>query len=109
MRRHPVIATELLEPITYLQPALDIPHSHHEKWDGSGYPDGLLHDEIPIAARVFALADVYDALTSDRPYRPAWSKTEAVEYIRAQEGGHFDPRITPAFLQMVMEGKDAAA
>jgi len=108
MRRHPVIATELLEPIAYLQPALDIPHSHHEKWDGSGYPDGLTQDAIPIAARVFALADVYDALTSDRPYRAAWTKTEAVDYIRAQEGSHFDPRITPAFLQMVTEQKDTS-
>jgi putative nucleotidyltransferase with HDIG domain len=78
MRRHPSIAVELLSPVSYLEPALDIPHWHHEKWDGSGYPDGLRQEDIPFAARLFAVADVYDALTSNRPYRSAWSKWDAV-------------------------------
>jgi HD-GYP domain-containing protein (c-di-GMP phosphodiesterase class II) len=101
MRRHPDIAVELLSPVTYLEPALEIPHWHHEKWDGSGYPDGLQQEDIPFSARLFALADVYDALTSNRPYRSAWSKWEAVEYIEAQAGTHFDPRIVPEFLDLI--------
>ena len=101
MRRHPDIAVELLSPVTYLEPALEIPHWHHEKWDGSGYPDGLRQEDIPFAARLFALADVYDALTSNRPYRSAWSKWDAVEYIEDQSGTHFDPRILPEFLDLI--------
>jgi HD-GYP domain-containing protein (c-di-GMP phosphodiesterase class II) len=101
MRRHPDIAVELLSPVTYLEPALEIPHWHHEKWDGSGYPDGLRQEDIPFAARLFALADVYDALTSNRPYRSAWSKWTAVEYIEDQAGTHFDPRILPEFLDLI--------
>jgi putative nucleotidyltransferase with HDIG domain len=101
MRRHPLIAVELLSPISYLAPALHIPRSHHEKWDGTGYPDGLAGEQIPLAARIFTLADVYDALMSDRPYRKAWSKAETLEYIRAQAGIHFDPQTVPAFLEMV--------
>jgi GAF domain-containing protein len=101
MRRHPDIAVELLSPVTYLEPALEIPHWHHEKWDGSGYPDGLRQEDIPFAARLFALADVYDALTSNRPYRSAWSKWDAVEYIEDQAGTHFDPRILPEFLDLI--------
>lgn len=101
MRRHPDIAVELLSPVTYLEPALEIPHWHHEKWDGSGYPDGLRHEDIPFAARMFALADVYDALISKRPYRSAWSKWDAVQYIEEQSGTHFDPRIVPEFLDLI--------
>jgi putative nucleotidyltransferase with HDIG domain len=101
MRKHPDIAVELLSPVTYLEPALDIPHWHHEKWDGSGYPDGLRQEDIPFAARLFAVADVYDALTSNRPYRSAWSKWEAIEYIEGQTGSHFDPRIVPEFLDLI--------
>jgi HD-GYP domain-containing protein (c-di-GMP phosphodiesterase class II) len=104
MRRHPSIAIEMLKPIAYLEPALPIPASHHEKWDGSGYPDGRRGEDIPIEARVFAFADVYDALTSDRPYRGAWSKAEAIDYIRAQDGIQFDPHITPAFMELVGNG-----
>lgn len=74
MRQHPVYAWELPSPIEYLRSALDIPYCHHEKWDGTGYPRGLNGDAIPLAARIFAVTDVYDALTSDRVYRPAWSK-----------------------------------
>ncbi|MDP2776518.1 MAG: HD domain-containing phosphohydrolase, partial [Anaerolineales bacterium] len=101
MRRHPMIAVELLTSINYLAPALDIPRSHHEKWNGLGYPDGLSGESIPLAARLFAIVDVYDALTSDRPYRPAWSQAEALDYILEQSGAHFDPSIVPVFIGMV--------
>jgi HD-GYP domain-containing protein (c-di-GMP phosphodiesterase class II) len=101
MRSHPVLAVELLEPISYLAPAMDIPRSHHEKWDGTGYPDRLAGEAIPLSARIFAFADVYDALTSDRPYRLAWSKTETLEYIQNNSGIHFDPNIVPEFFNMV--------
>jgi HD-GYP domain-containing protein (c-di-GMP phosphodiesterase class II) len=100
MRRHPVIAVEILNPASHLAPALPIPRSHHEKWDGSGYPDGLAGEQIPLSARIFAFADVYDALTSDRPYRSAWSQTEALDYIQKQAGTHFDPSIAPVFIAM---------
>ena len=101
MRRHPGIAVDLLSPVSYLAPALDIPHWHHEKWDGTGYPDRLGGEDIPFSARMFALVDVYDALTSDRPYRGAWSKEDTMQYIDAQSGRHFDPRLVPEFLDMV--------
>ena len=101
MRKHPTIAVELLSPVNYLEPALEIPHWHHEKWDGSGYPDGLRQEDIPFAARLFALADVYDALISKRPYRSAWPRWDAVQYIESQAGKHFDPRIVPEFLDLI--------
>lgn len=99
MRQHPVKAREMLDRITFLQPALAIPYSHHEKYDGTGYPQGLSTENIPLAARIFAVIDVWDALRSDRPYRPAWSKEQAVEYIQEQSGKHFDPQVTSVFLQ----------
>jgi putative nucleotidyltransferase with HDIG domain len=101
MRRHPMIAVELLSPVNYLEPALEIPHWHHEKWNGTGYPDGLRQEDIPFSARLFALADVYDALISKRPYRSPWSKWDAVQYIESQAGIHFDPRIVPEFLDLI--------
>ena len=101
MRRHPQLAYELLAPIRYLQPALDIPYHHHERWDGAGYPHQLKGAEIPLAARIFAIVDVWDALTSDRPYRPAWSRARTLAYIREQAGSHFDPAVTEAFLAEV--------
>jgi putative nucleotidyltransferase with HDIG domain len=101
MRQHPDIAVQLLSPVTYLTPALDIPHWHHEKWDGTGYPDQLEGERIPFFARLFAFADVYDALTSNRPYRPAWRKKDAIQYINEQSGRHFDPKITPTFMELV--------
>jgi putative nucleotidyltransferase with HDIG domain len=104
MRRHPDIAVELLSPVTYLTPALDIPHWHHEKWDGTGYPDGLEKERIPFSARLFAYADVYDALTSDRPYRQAWHKQDAIQYIESQSGQHFDPHMMPVFIGLVQTG-----
>ncbi len=103
MRRHPKLAYEMLLPIKYLRAALDIPYSHHEKWDGTGYPRGLKGEQIPLPARIFALVDVWDALTSDRPYRPAWSKQKALEYIREQAGKHFDPLVVDLFLSVIAE------
>ena len=99
MRRHPVIAYKLLLPIPYLRPALDIPYCHHEKWNGMGYPRGLKGEEIPLAARIFAVVDIWDALRSNRPYRPAWSEAKALEYIRSMAGRHFDPKVVEVFLR----------
>jgi HD-GYP domain-containing protein (c-di-GMP phosphodiesterase class II) len=103
MRMHPTYAYEMLLPITYLNPALDIPYCHHEKWDGSGYPRQLKGIEIPQAARIFCFADVYDALTSDRPYRKAWSKEQALAHIQKGVGSHFDPGIIDVFLNLMAE------
>ncbi|MCX7839196.1 MAG: GAF domain-containing protein, partial [Anaerolineae bacterium] len=103
MRDHPRRAYELLLPIEYLRPALDIPYCHHERWDGTGYPRGLKGEEIPLPARLFTVADVYDALTSDRPYRLAWSRDDALAYIRDQAGKCFDPRVVEVFLQMTKD------
>ena len=99
MRQHPQFAYDLLYPITYLRNSLDIPFCHHEKWDGSGYPRGLKGEEIPLAARIFAIVDVYDALTSDRPYRKGWTQGETLKYIVDQAGKHFDPLITEIFIE----------
>ncbi len=98
MREHPRYAFDLLSPIDFLKPALDIPYCHHEKWDGTGYPRGLKGEQIPIAARLFAIVDVWDALRSDRPYRKAWSEEKALEYIKSLSGTHFDPEIVNLFL-----------
>ncbi len=103
MRQHPVYARDMLSSISYLQPAIDIPYCHHEKWDGSGYPRGLKGDLIPLAARIFAIVDVWDALRSDRPYRASWSVEDTVAYIREQSGKHFDPQVVEAFLEMISE------
>lgn len=102
MRKHPEFAYDMLSSIRYLQPALDIPYSHHEKWDGTGYPRGLKGDAIPLAARIFAVVDVWDAVTSDRPYRRAWSKEQALEYIKEQSGKYFDPQVVDVFMGMVV-------
>ena len=98
MRKHPVYAFEMLSPISYLYPAMDIPYCHHEKWDGSGYPRGIKGEQIPLAARIFAIVDVYDALSSDRPYREAWSKEKTLNYILELSGIHFDPRVVEVFI-----------
>jgi PAS domain S-box-containing protein len=100
MRKHPEYAYEMLAPIAYLRPALDIPFCHHEKWDGTGYPRGLKGKEIPIAARIFAVVDVWDALRSDRPYRRAWEEADALDYIRTQAGRHFDQEVVQMFLEV---------
>jgi HD-GYP domain-containing protein (c-di-GMP phosphodiesterase class II) len=90
MKKHSEIAYDILSPIEFLRPALDIPYCHHEKWDGSGYPRGLKGEAIPLAARIFAVVDVWDALRSDRPYRPAWPLERVLEHIASQKGSHFD-------------------
>lgn len=104
MCKHPVYAYYLLMPIAYLRQAIDIPYCHHEKWDGTGYPRGLKGEEIPLAARIFAIVDVWDALRSDRPYRPASSLEETMTYIVRQPGNHFDPKIVKIFLSVVGTG-----
>lgn len=109
MRQHPLTAYAMLSPIAYLRPAIDIPYYHHERWNGSGYPFGLKGEEIPLTARIFAVVDVWDALTSDRPYRKALPREEVVEYIRAQAGIQFDPRVVKAFLAQVDPPKPVLA
>jgi PAS domain S-box-containing protein/putative nucleotidyltransferase with HDIG domain len=101
MKKHPVFAYEMLSPIRYLRLALDIPYCHHEKWDGGGYPRGLKGAQIPMAARIFAVVDVWDALRSDRPYREAWPEEKVREYILSLAGTHFDPQVVDVFMQML--------
>ncbi|HET9909812.1 MAG TPA: HD domain-containing phosphohydrolase [Anaerolineales bacterium] len=104
MKKHPQFACDMLYPIEYLRPALDIPRCHHERWDGSGYPHGLRGEAIPISARLFAVVDVWDALTSDRPYRKAWTKEKALAYIIEQSGKYFDPEVVELFSKNVKIG-----
>ncbi len=106
MQLHPVFAYELLSPISYLRSALDIPYCHHEKWDGSGYPRGLQGEAIPLAARIFAVVDVWEALNSERPYRRAWSRDKVKKYLREQAGRHFDPRVVEVFLNKVVSAEE---
>jgi PAS domain S-box-containing protein len=105
MRRHPGYAYDLLVPIAFLHPALDIPYCHHEKWDGTGYPRQLKGEQIPLAARIFAVVDVWDALRSDRPYRQGWSDEKVRDYLRSESGVHFDPQIVAIFLDL-LEGEE---
>ena len=101
MQAHPKYAFDLLYPITYLRPSLDIAYCHHERWDGAGYPRGLRGDEIPLAARIFSVIDVWDALTSNRSYRRAWPRKRVIKHIRDESGHHFDPEIVESFLIMI--------
>ncbi len=101
MKMHPTFAYQMLSPIRYLRSALEIPYSHHEKWDGTGYPNGLEGIQIPLIARIFAVVDVWDALRSDRPYRAAWPEEKVYEHIRALSGTHFDPQVVEKFLQII--------
>lgn len=100
MKMHPVYAYEMLLPIPFLRSTLAIPYCHHEKWDGTGYPRGLREEEIPMIARIFSVIDVWDALCSDRPYRPAWSQERAMEFICSQAGQQFDPEVVRAFVDL---------
>jgi putative nucleotidyltransferase with HDIG domain len=102
MRQHPQFAYDLLSPISYLHEALEIPYCHHEKWDGSGYPRKLVGEQIPLSARIFAVVDVWDALTNERPYRPAWPKEKVIEHIRENSGTHFDPQMVEMFLENIV-------
>lgn len=106
MRRHPQYAQEWLSTIEFLQPALDIPYCHHEKWDGTGYPRKLAGEQIPLWARMFAVVDVWDALRSDRPYRPSMPDSSTRRYIISQSGSHFDPEVVVAFLSMDLSKYD---
>jgi HD-GYP domain-containing protein (c-di-GMP phosphodiesterase class II) len=105
MRQHPQLAFEMLSPITYLRSALDIPYAHHERWDGTGYPRRLKGEKIPLAARLFAVVDVWDALSSDRPYRKAWQRDEVIQYLIKDSGKHFDPEVLHIFLTLAEKGE----
>lgn len=105
IRNHPEIARQLLEPIPYLRKAMEIPYCHHERWDGTGYPRGLKGREIPVAARIFAIADVWDAVQADRPYKKGWPREQAIQYIKDKTGTHFDPHIADVFLRLVEKGE----
>jgi HD-GYP domain-containing protein (c-di-GMP phosphodiesterase class II) len=100
MRMHTQYAFDMLSPISYLRPALDIPSSHHEKWDGTGYPKGLKGEQIPLAVRIFTVVDVFDALTSDRPYRKAWTMKQGLQYILDERGKSLDPHVVDVFMSM---------
>ena len=108
MRRHPALAKEMLDPAEFLRPALIIPYCHHEKWDGTGYPQGLRGEEIPLPARLFALVDVWDALSSDRPYRAAWPLDRVKDHLRSLAGTHFDPALVTVFLRLLDEDSQTA-
>jgi HD-GYP domain-containing protein (c-di-GMP phosphodiesterase class II) len=101
IKEHPGIGFKLLGHISYLKKALQIPYYHHERWDGSGYPEGLSGEEIPVSARLFAVVDQWDALSSDRPYRDAWPREKLLEYMQAEKGKSFDPAIVDVFLKML--------
>jgi HD-GYP domain-containing protein (c-di-GMP phosphodiesterase class II) len=103
MHKHPVYAYEMLAPIAFLRAALDIPYCHHERWDGTGYPRGLKAEQIPLAARIFAVVDVWDALRSDRPYRRAWPDNHVRGHMQSLGGTHFDPQIVDRFLRLLDE------
>ena len=105
VRKHPEFARQMLDQIEYLRGAIEIPLYHHEKWDGTGYPEGLKGNEIPLSARLFAIIDVWDALTSDRPYRKALPREEAISYMQDQSGKHFDPDLLELFLNMLGNGE----
>src|SRR5436190_23062203 len=100
MLTHAVLADNILSSIAYMRPALAIPYCHHEKWDGTGYPRGLQGEQIPFAARIFAVADVWDAMRSDRPYRKGARAEVVREHIRSLAGTHFDPQVVRVFLEL---------
>ena len=106
MRKHPQYAFNLLLPIPYLRPSLDIPYCHHEHWDGSGYPRGLKGEQIPLSARIFSIVDIWDALLSDRIYRKAWPRNKVIEYLRQISGTILDPYVVESFMKMLEEEKD---
>jgi len=101
MRKHPKYALEMLQSISFLNKAIEIPYCHHERWDGKGYPRGLKGEQIPFSARLFSIVDVWDALGSNRPYRQAWCQEEIVHHIRSLSGSHFDPNVVDAFMELI--------
>jgi HD-GYP domain-containing protein (c-di-GMP phosphodiesterase class II) len=106
MRRHPVYAYEWLLPIPFLRPALAIPYSHHERWNGSGYPQGLRGTEIPLAARLFAVVDVWDAMRSERPYKQAQPASLVCAHLREASGSLYDPAVVDTFLTIVADSAE---
>ena len=108
MKQHPVIARDMIQDIEFLKPSIDIPYSHHERWNGSGYPEGLQGEEIPIAARLFAIIDVWDALLEKRVYKESWPEDQVLLYLQEQAGIHFDPQVVDLFLENYEEIKAAA-
>jgi HD-GYP domain-containing protein (c-di-GMP phosphodiesterase class II) len=100
MQTHPRVAEDMLSSIEYLRPALNIPAYHHEWWNGQGYPHGLSGEQIPLAARIFAVVDAWDALLSDRPYRKAWTREHAISHLTEQSGKQFDPAVVKQFLEL---------
>ena len=107
MQTHTTVAHEMLSAIPFLEPALDIPAFHHEWWNGQGYPNGLAGEEIPLAARIFAVVDVWDAVLSDRPYRSAWTHNQAIQYLSSQSGTQFDPHVVSLFLRIQSSRRNA--
>ena len=105
MQQHPLLAVNMISEIPFLCSAISIPRSHHERWDGTGYPDGLAGEEIPLMARIFTVVDQWDALTSDRPYRKAWHREKVIAYIQENSGKIYDPKIVIAFLAIVGDNK----
>ena len=103
MKRHPVVGADILEPVNFPWPVGKVVRHHHERWDGKGYPDGLAGEAIPLGARILSVADVYDALTSDRPYRAAWPHEKTEDFLIEQSGTQFDPQVITAFVQIVSE------
>jgi HD-GYP domain-containing protein (c-di-GMP phosphodiesterase class II) len=103
VKQHPIIAYDLLSKIPFLKPALNIPYSHHERWDGTGYPQGLAGDHIPLEARIFAVIDVWDALIHDCVYRKAWKKADALSFIEENAGTQFDPEVVNIFLSYIAQ------
>jgi len=108
MKRHPTFAFEWLRPIAYLRPAIDIPYCHHEKWDGTGYPRALKGESIPLPARLFAVVDIWDALTSDRPYRAAWAPAKVAKHIKELAGHHLDVHAVDLFFKLPMFAQQKA-
>jgi HD-GYP domain-containing protein (c-di-GMP phosphodiesterase class II) len=103
IQQHPLYAKQMIADVAFLQPCLDIVYSHHERWDGQGYPEGLKGEEIPINARIFAVVDQWDALLSDRPYRKAWNRDDVIAYLQENSGKIFDSRIVDAFMALIHE------
>ena len=103
MEQHPIYAKQMLSQVSFLQPSIDVVYSHHERWDGHGYPEGLKGEEIPIKGRLFAVVDQWDALSSDRPYRKAWPVEKVIAYFRDNVGILYDPRIVDVFLTLIRD------
>jgi putative nucleotidyltransferase with HDIG domain len=108
LEQHPVYAKQMLSQVSFLQPAVEVAYGHHEHWDGLGYPEGLQGEQIPLSARIFAIVDQWDALTSDRPYRKAWAREDVFAYLKDNKGKIYDPRIVDVFLALVQEDRTKA-